>query len=183
MHFNICRQRLLDNTTESSDVSRTKSSLLDELLQLEENVVIRVQEELKLVEQVEPVVEPKGVTSLLSSNTPWMNFVSYLPWLKSSTRTRELVSKLSTQQLEEFASILSRVVTAYSARLVEMLQEREELKTERELRISIIEQLLGTAAAVDESRQSNSNPPSPQIERRPRGLSGIFSFKKKEALR
>jgi hypothetical protein len=60
----------------------------------------------------------------ITANTPWMNFLSYLPWLKSSATTtgifyssfiffitfKELINKMDDKKLIELVSVLSKVV-------------------------------------------------------------------------
>ena len=107
-------------------ISKSKTSILDELLQLEEQVAIRVQKELgSYSNPTTPTIQsdipspsfvpsdletPNEKAGNLNSNTAWMNFMSYLPWLKSITSTKELVEKMTDQQLAEFANVLSKVV-------------------------------------------------------------------------
>jgi nicotinic acid phosphoribosyltransferase len=113
------------NRFRNLSTSSKKTSILDELIQLEEQVVLRVQKELEhysnpttptlqTQEVTQPFLHPdtdsQGEQPSINSNSPWMNFISYLPWLKSIASTKELTEKMTNQQLAEFANVLSKVV-------------------------------------------------------------------------
>jgi len=87
-------------------------------------------------------------------NMAWINFLSYLPRLRSVSSTKDLVQSLDNQQLKEFADVLNRVVKAYNSRLLEVLQEREEIRYEREFHLSVIVQL---RKKLQDKQQANVN--------------------------
>eukprot|EP01117_Protostelium_nocturnum_P017484 TRINITY_DN7113_c0_g1_i1.p1 TRINITY_DN7113_c0_g1~~TRINITY_DN7113_c0_g1_i1.p1 ORF type:complete len:487 (-),score=176.70 TRINITY_DN7113_c0_g1_i1:30-1490(-) len=102
------------------------------------------------------------IDAMDQGNNLWVNFVSYLPALKSAKSTSDLVETLSTQQLKELLDVLSRVVEAYSGRLVEVLHERDEITREREIRSAFVLQLTQGSTKSSPRGRSNSNKSSPR---------------------
>ncbi|PRP88888.1 hypothetical protein PROFUN_00356 [Planoprotostelium fungivorum] len=86
-------------------------------------------------------------------NVAWVNFNSYLPQLSTATSTKDLVAELDETRLRELHDVLSRVVNAYSSRLVELLQEKDDLNREAEIRSALVLQLYHKSAG-------KSKPPS-----------------------
>lgn len=82
-------------------------------MQLEDQVAIRVQAELTEQNYNTPKSEkrsPKKTTNKEVSHQSWLNFMEYLPHLKSPESTKGLISMLDELQLREFADVLQRVV-------------------------------------------------------------------------